>query len=474
MASDLDSTQVLPPPKWSDPRIHLLDDTWLLTIFAVLLATALPWLRSAFEVRFIAVALGLVGLGAIHVAFTTLERPQHAGSRRPILTSLHIAGVVIVGVIWISAGGVQNPAFLMVFALPVVGAIFLSRWQPYLMAVVSILVVGAVALAQSPELRFYVPGLNAAGAWLATVLGPQGAASQAPFPGFYAPSGYFLVLLEVFAIFIFACAVASEYLGTVFDRLHSQADLARAEAKRGQALWTTMIETLPAPALLVDADTLRIVCASERALRYCTGDAAMGTGLLETVRFSYPDVVQDLVATGDGGASPSGIRVGERLYATELRVVQLVQGGSRLALLLIHDLTEEVTLKSALDVTGQAVIVIDGRGRVVTFNEPARVLFATIERDLEAAELLTLEGKSPRWWDPGASGRRKMDVEIPPRVFQVTISSASLPGEEERLYVVAFLPVARAAIGEQGTLTGRRRAGDTTTSDTNPRLVAPR
>lgn len=35
-----DATELLPAPSWSDPRVHLLDDTWLLTIFAILLATA--------------------------------------------------------------------------------------------------------------------------------------------------------------------------------------------------------------------------------------------------------------------------------------------------------------------------------------------------------------------------------------------------------------------------------------------------
>jgi len=48
-----------------------------------------------------------------------------------------------------------------------VGAIFLSRWQPYLMALLAIVVTGVVALAQAPELRWYVPGLNAIGTSLA-------------------------------------------------------------------------------------------------------------------------------------------------------------------------------------------------------------------------------------------------------------------------------------------------------------------
>src|SRR5690606_23494942 len=140
-------------------------------------------------------------------------------------------------------------------------AIFLSRWQPYLMALLAVVVAALVALAQAPELRWYIPGLGAFGAWLANVLGQQSATASSPFPGFYAPSAFYAVLLQVFAILMFACAVAAEYLGTIFERLHAHIDVARAEAERGQEFWSTLIEAMPVPALLVDRDTLQVVCA---------------------------------------------------------------------------------------------------------------------------------------------------------------------------------------------------------------------
>src|SRR5688572_21698274 len=142
-----DATQMMPAPTWSDPRIHLLDDTWLLTIFAILLGTVVPWLVSGLDIKFVAACLGLLALGAIHITFTVIGKPARAGERRPALAALHIAGIIVVGFIWLNAGGLQNPGFLIVFTLPVVGAIFLSRWQPYLMALFAIIVVGAVALA---------------------------------------------------------------------------------------------------------------------------------------------------------------------------------------------------------------------------------------------------------------------------------------------------------------------------------------
>ena len=76
--STVDSTQLLPVPVWEDPRTHLLDDIWLLTIFTILLAIALPWLASSLEVSLTGVFWGLLALGAIHMAFTAIATPSRA------------------------------------------------------------------------------------------------------------------------------------------------------------------------------------------------------------------------------------------------------------------------------------------------------------------------------------------------------------------------------------------------------------
>ncbi len=470
---NIGDTQLIPAPTWSDPRIHLLDDTWLLAIFAILLATVVPWLVSALDINFVAACLGLLVLGAIHIAFTVVGKPARVGERRTVLTLLHVAGIVTVGFIWMNAGGLQNPAFLMVFVLPVVGAIFLSRWQPYLMALLAIVVAGTVALTLAPELRWYVPGLGAVGALLATVLGQQAAAASSPFPGFYAPSAYYAVLLQVFAILMFACAVAAEYLSTIYERLHAHVDVARAEAERGQEFWTTLIEAMPFPALLIDSDTLQVVCASTRASKFQTGDALSGRGLFETSRFSYPEMVQELI-TGNGGAVPlSMIKVDDRLRATEVQVRHLTQTGRRFALVVIHDKTEEFTAHAALDVSGQAMLVIDSQGRLLSFNKPAQALFAALDKDSDASNMLSLGGMPPRWWEPGLTGRRKMHIEIGPRVYQVTCSASPLPGEDERLYIVAFLPMGRAALGDRSDITAAHLADAPRNSLSNSTLVSP-
>jgi hypothetical protein len=339
--------------------------------------------------------------------------------------------------------------FLTVFALPVIGAIFLSRWHPYFIAALSVCVVGFVALAQAPELRWYASGLLGGDTWLAWLFGRQSTVPQPSFSGFYAPSSYLIVLLEVFTIVLFACAVAAEYVGIIFERLNAQSIMARTEAERGQELWASLIERLPLPALLIDPATLRVVASSEFAITYLqVGEMPLeGRNLFEALRFSYPDTVHELIVGSDGAAPWTVIRVADQLRATQARVLHVMHKGRRLALLTIEDATEVFCLKAALDTSEYAALVVDARGRIMAFNKRAEWLFGGVETGADAAQLLPPDAGS-RWWDPGLNERRKMHVEIGPRLYQVTSSAIALSGEEERIFTASFLPVAKGGTAD--------------------------
>jgi len=448
-----DATQLLPRLVWDDPRVHLLDDIWLLAIFAILIAIGLPWFVSGFDLQVGAASCGLLALGAIHMIFTRMAEqtlPQTPWRHRA-LALLHVVGVLVIGFIWQHAGGLQNPLFLSVFALPVIGAIFLSRWQPYLTALIAIAVVMAGAFTQVPELRWYASGLGAGGAWLASLFDGETARVNVPFSGFYAPASYFIVLLEVFAVLLFACAVAAEYLGTIFERLYLHVRVAQEEAARGQELWAMLLEQLPLPALLVDADTLRVVCASELATQaFCGADTPIaGLNLFEAIRLSYPETVQELILGEDGLVPHAVVRAGGELRVTRIRVHHLAQRGRRFALVLIEDATEAFAVKAALDAAEHAALIVDGRGQVLAFNRPAVGLFVGVAIGINASSLVAQSAAGGPWWHPGVSSRRKMHLEIAPHIYQVTSSAVVMPGEEELIYVIALLPVAKAQLAEQ-------------------------
>src|SRR3974390_2904320 len=201
MRPQIDSTAQPTAQPHGHPPVHVLDEVWLLTIVAILLAIGIPWLSGGFEVQVGVAGWAILALGAIHIAFTFLASPSHAGRWRDrSLTLLNAIGVMLIGFVWAHVGALQNPLFLMVFVLPVVGSVFLSRWHPFLIALVSVLVVGIVALSQTPELRSYVSGLLGTGAWLVKLFGRQGPGTEGSFAGFYAPMSYLVTVLQIFTI----------------------------------------------------------------------------------------------------------------------------------------------------------------------------------------------------------------------------------------------------------------------------------
>lgn len=435
-------TQIIPAMSWLDPRAHPLGDSWLLTIFTTLLALGLPRVVSGLQVDFVACALGLLALAVIHVGFTVVAArlPPGPRLRTRLLIGLHLLCVVILALIWRRAGGLQNPLFLGVFALPVIGAVFISRWQSYVTAALSLVAVSVLAAGQIP----------AAAGW-ASPIGRLWGGAAPPFAAFYAPAGYYSVLLQVFAVVVFACAVAAEYLRTVYDRLTVQVAMARSEALRSERLWSALVEELPFPAALIDGETHEILAASAVATAKWRrqGGAIVGREFFEVVQFSYPEAIEALVGGRDGVEPLSMARMGGELVATEVRVQHLAQNGRRLALVTVIDTTEALCVRAALDAAEHAALVVDASGRVLMINRPARAVFPEAQAGSNVAKLVP-EAAATAWWDPGMSRCRKMHLAVSRRAYRVMVTAVPLPGEEERLYVIAFVPAAVAAGADRG------------------------
>jgi hypothetical protein len=161
------------------------------------------------------------------------------------------------------------------------------------------------------------------------------------------------------------------------------------------------------------------------------------------VRFSYPDIVQELILGPDGEEPSTIIHIADQLRVTHLRVLHVAHREQRLALLTIEDATEVFCLRAALDTSEYAALVIDGRGRVLALNKPAMWLFNGAKVGADATRLLSQSNGGQAWWDPGLTNRRKMHIEIGQRIYQVTSSAIALEGEQERIFTVSVLPVAK-------------------------------
>jgi hypothetical protein len=430
-------------PAVDDARVRRLDNVWILTLCAATLAAILPWFSSAYQLNLTAALSALLLVGAVHLALAAAAtRGNHWLSSGRSLALLNAVGVVALGIVWLNAGTLQNPAFLLAFALPVVGAIFISAWQPYLTAALSLLLVVGIALTRQAELRWYVLTVFGIGGG---AFDPLRTGGSLPVAGFIAPGAYYLVTLEVFAVLLFGCAVTAAFVATVLARSETRALLAADAAEEARELYSSVIRNLPVPALLVEAATLRVVQISDRLVSDVgvTDGGPADEKLCDLIHFSYPETVEALVTGGGGSQKPCVIRTGGRLLITEMRVQHLMHAGRRHALLVIEDITELLCVTAAFDVADSAGLILDAH-RVLGFNRTARGLFPDIRLGASASFLSRL-GQGDRWWEPGLNGRRKLQLEISRRLYQMTSCTVPLPGEAEALCVLAFFPLGPAS-----------------------------
>ena len=150
---------------------------------------------------------------------------------------------------------------------------------------------------------------------------------------------------------------------------------------------------------------MRVVASSEYAAHLSARGGELpleGRKLFEALKFSYPDIVQELIVGSDGGAPATVIRVADQLRVTQVRVLHVAHKGRRLALLTIEDATEVFCLKAALDTSEYAALVIDARGRVLAFNKPAVWLVRRRGSRRRCGAVAVAVGcAGQRWWEPG-------------------------------------------------------------------------
>jgi hypothetical protein len=437
----------------ANSRLHALQDSWLLTLLTVLLATTFPWFISSFNIDFGALSWALLALGAIYAASTFVGNSTlGTAAKRRALILLHAAGTVCLGFVWQRSGGLQNPVFLLAFLLPVIGAGALSRWQPYVTATLAALVTAAVALGQAPELRWYASGARELGQWLLAPFVPAatGIDSASALPGFYAPVTYEVVLLEVFSILVFAVAVAAESIGNSIERLLGRLRSAERAATQAQQMWSTLVQELPLPALLVDTDTMHIILTSKRLLPFSYEPLA-GRALFEAIQFSYPERLQEALRHEGGVVESVAILGAEQMLIATVRLQSIHFDGRRLAIILLEETSAAFGIAAALDAEDHPAMVISGSGYLVAANKATRALFPDVRVGGNVTEALSRIGSTPKWWEPGLTGRRRLHLTIHRRAYVVTCTAAALPGEEEALYVLAFSPLLMSVMGAESS-----------------------
>lgn len=257
------------PPRGIRPEaLAVLDVSWLLLLLLVFLAVGAAWFVRLLQVDMVVVSVSVLAYVLFYVSVTGLVR--RVGNPRVTLLGtgvLHGSGVLFLCFLWHLVGGIQNRVFLLAFLLPVVATgVVMRDWRPYAMALFASAAVTTVALAESPELRWYFSLLGVPVTRLSWEAPAWMPGRPIPFRGAEVFADELLVTLGMFAMFQVTAAAFSESSAALVVRLSDRlrtADELRAEM---QGLFQAVLHADPSPALIVYRDTGQVVYASQSFL----------------------------------------------------------------------------------------------------------------------------------------------------------------------------------------------------------------
>ncbi len=429
-------------------RKRVFDDVWLVTLFIILLGIAVPWFLRLLDVPLGPVLWSLFGFGTVYLVLARWgDSFEDPAAILVIIGLVQAAGVLFIGLVWHLAGGAQNPVFLLAFAVPVVaGGMVLPHWQAYATAILSVLTVFTVALMNAPELRWYLYQAGLPAEWLLSRLPDLSAGAPQPFPGLTTLPGYLIVLLISFTVLLLSLAVMTDSFKTLVLRVYGQLASADDALTALESLSTEMLRSSPTPTALLYADTLGVAQASEsfmRRLLLKPGDLP-DKNLFGLIEFSYPEIIQELIA-GSGGEVPTAVyRVGGELRVARVLVHPIRQGRIRYACIRLDEITDFYYLKAAFDAVEEAVVLIGAERRILYCNRAALDLLPQVAIGVDAAPALRQPNLPESWWDLGLQRRFERQFELHGRAYRVYGTALRVPGEPDSLNVLRLCQASKS------------------------------
>ena len=305
-------------------RKHVMDVGLLLNamiLFAVLLT---GWYIRVLDLELQRVAWAFFIYGAIHTA--SMPWSDSFRTRRLLLGSVTLAAcasVTFLGFAWHLAGGVSNPVFLTGMIAPVAMAAALRlRRVAGAAAVSSIVVVTAVALAESPELRWFVERYG-------LPLPVSGGHALATLPGVETTPSSMVFALALFAVVQICVLIAVIAASTAASRLGQR--FAASAQPVSEAAHAALISS-PDPTVVVYADTAQMHTASRSFVNQMLlrADDLKGRTIFELMDFPDEEIVYRAIREGDALSGVS-YSIGPEARLADLFIHRFASAGDRFA-----------------------------------------------------------------------------------------------------------------------------------------------
>jgi diguanylate cyclase (GGDEF)-like protein len=375
-------------------RKRLLDSAWVMCWVSLIGAAAVPWFLSVLPIDLGRAAwFVFVSALAYLLAAALTDRLTNQSAVAMAMRLMPLASIVLMGALWHLVGGIANPIFLLAFVLPVVisSSTTISR-QGHVSAALSSVVVWVIALAESAQLRWYVLGGRPS---LQSLIEPV-AAVLPRRPEIFAEVGtspaYQLTILVTFTVTQVLVAFLATPLSTLLRRLDTRIQTSHRMLNEVQGLFHAVLTAEPDPSVIVYADSLQVVQASDSFFKrmLLRPSAIVSRSLFDVVRFDRADVV------GQALSQPSGVlpfcvyRVEGEPRIANLNFHRTDHQGAKYIYVGWQEVTDLYYLQSAFDAVDDPLVVVSADMRLQYANRGARELFGPVHFGMEVASLRRL------------------------------------------------------------------------------------
>ncbi len=443
MTDDAVSRSPAPTALELKSRRRVLDGSWLLLYTCALGVVFVPWVAGYLTVEMGLVTGSLFGAALVHTSLGVgLDQSESVAVQRFGALALPVLGTLFLGVFWIGIGGSRTLLFAPFFVLPVVAAGATAQpSHPWLLAAVSSAVLVTVGVLTSPDLlwlvdRMGVPGAHAA--WEAFGSTERGASV---FTGTELSAYGTASVLFGSGFAILAAAWATSTTADQARGAHARSLALRQAATQYRGLAESVFRAAPHPSVLMEADSGRIVWASDSFASLVERDAArcVDSSLLELFEFTRPDRVSAAIASGEPIRVSLRSRQGHRVVGLTARAVE--HEGVRYAYVTITDQQALDGLQRTLDADPDGHVLIDHDNRIAWVNRAARTMFGEPRIGAPATVVLDTDEVPRGWWDPGPRSKHTRSVSIAGRDYLVQLLAVRLDGSSDRLTAVRLHPV---------------------------------
>lgn len=420
-------------------RKRALDSALLWSLFAIFAAIGVAWFFHALEIDLSAVVWSVFGFATIY--FLAARATDLLRSKRALWVSLlaqQALGILFLAVLWHLIGGLDNPAFLLAFFLPVLASgVLLMRGPTLLSAALAVVSVTLIALCESPDLRWSFDQLPLL-APLVRFL-PRGLPGHPEaLPRLEMTPASQILLLQMFTALLLLAAFVARSLAVHTSSLFARLETSAGAREGSRELFGAVLQADPVPTVLVFADTHQVLLASQSFIHQMllTPEELSGKSLFELVAFSDPDRVRRLIVRGSGEAAFCSYRVGPETRVARIRVHRVpFQRGQYVSVSLV-DQDELFYLATAFEQMEEPFLVLDVERRVACFNRAAADLFVEIDYGMKAERLFAAAAGPLNWWETVGEERPEPRIAIAGRL--VRVRSIPTRSTENGLTILAF------------------------------------